>query len=122
MKQTIKILVALTAIYAAALPAHADVYVNGYLRSNGTPVAAHYRSNPDGALSNNWSTYPNVNPYTGAIGTRSIPSYSKTYSWTTPSKTSPTKSTLSGLPLLCGITVLVLLISSSAVSNKKEQQ
>lgn len=31
-----------------------DVYVNGYTRSNGTYVQPHYRSAPDGNLSNNY--------------------------------------------------------------------
>ncbi len=65
--------------------ANADVRVRGYYRSNGTYVQPHYRSNPDGDRSNNWSTYPNVNPYTGKRGTRrlstmsnlNIPSYRK---------------------------------------------
>ena len=50
--------------------AFADVYVRGYYRSNGTYVQPHYRSNPDGNFYNNWSTYPNVNPYTGETGTK----------------------------------------------------
>jgi len=50
--------------------ANADVYVRGHYRSNGTYVQPHYRSNPDGNPYNNWSTYPNVNPYTGKRGTR----------------------------------------------------
>ena len=50
--------------------ANADVRVRGYYRSNGTYVQPHYRSNPDGNPYNNWSTYPNVNPYTGKRGTR----------------------------------------------------
>ena len=50
--------------------AFASVYVNGYYRSNGTYVQRHYRSNPDGITSNNWSTFPNVNPFTGKRGTR----------------------------------------------------
>ena len=33
----------------------ADVYVNGYYKSNGTYVKPHYRSNPDGYLYNNKS-------------------------------------------------------------------
>lgn len=65
--------------------ANADVYVRGYYRNNGTYVRPHYRSNPDGNFWNNWSTYPNVNPYTGDIGTRRTPSYSSSYSWRTPS-------------------------------------
>ncbi|MFC1594103.1 hypothetical protein ACFL38_02125 [Candidatus Omnitrophota bacterium] len=49
--------------------AKADVYVRGYTRSNGTYVSPHYRSNPDGIGSNNWSCCGNVNPYTGSVGT-----------------------------------------------------
>jgi hypothetical protein len=51
----------------------ADVYVRGYFRANGSYVQPHYRSNPDGNFYNNWSTYPNVNPYTGQMGTRMSP-------------------------------------------------
>jgi hypothetical protein len=53
----------------------ADVYVSGHYRSNGTYVAPYYRSNSDGNFYNNWSTYGNVNPYTGSWGTRQTPSY-----------------------------------------------
>ena len=58
-----------------------DVYVRGYYREDGTYVRPHYRSDPDGDFSNNWSTYPNVNPYTGKIGTRTAPpnSYPDSY-------------------------------------------
>jgi len=55
------------------------VYVQGYYRSNGTYVQPHYRSNPDGYFYNNWSTYPNINPYTGRMGTRLTPSYYPSY-------------------------------------------
>lgn len=48
-----------------------DVYVRGYTRKDGTYVAPHHRSAPDGDTSNNWSTRGNVNPYTGQPGTRS---------------------------------------------------
>jgi hypothetical protein len=47
-----------------------DVHVNGYFRSNGTCVQPHYRSHPDASYNNNWSVSPNVNPYTGQVGTR----------------------------------------------------
>ena len=61
--------------------AQADTYVRGYYRSNGTYVRPHYRSTRDGNFYNNWSTYPNVNPYTGRVGTRTYPSYRRsTYS------------------------------------------
>ena len=85
MKRLITILAVLAIVCAIALPADAAVRVRGYFRSNGTYVRPHYRSNPDGNFWNNWSTYPNINPYTGAIGTRRTPSYSRGYSWSTPS-------------------------------------
>ncbi|MBK8330148.1 MAG: hypothetical protein IPL09_11940 [Bacteroidetes bacterium] len=44
-----------------------QVHVKGYFRKNGTFVESHYRSNPDGILSNNWSYPGNVNPYTGKV-------------------------------------------------------
>ncbi len=47
-----------------------QVYVNGYYRSNGTYVQPHYRTSPNNTVYDNWSTYPNVNPYTGQTGTK----------------------------------------------------
>lgn len=84
-----KVLFCLTVAVAALTifeQVHADVYVNGYVRSNGTYVQPHFRSNPDGNFYNNWSTYPNTNPYTGRVGTHSTPSYRSTPSYySTPS-------------------------------------
>lgn len=85
MKRLMTIVAVLVVVSVASVVAEADVYVRGYYRSNGTYVRPHYRSNPDGNFSNNWSTYPNINPYTGARGTRRTPSYSSTYSWRMPS-------------------------------------
>jgi len=48
--------------------AFADVYVNGYTRSDGSYVGGHYRSSPNSSVYDNWSTYGNVNPYTGQKG------------------------------------------------------
>ena len=60
--------------------------VSGYYKSNGTYVAPHYQTNPNSTINDNYSTYPNVNPWTGKQGTvtpdYSTPSYN--YS-TTPS-------------------------------------
>ncbi|SAK85492.1 hypothetical protein AWB75_05700 [Caballeronia catudaia] len=44
-------------------------YVNGYTRSNGTYVAGHHQTNPNGTKYDNWSSKGNVNPYTGKEGT-----------------------------------------------------
>jgi hypothetical protein len=68
-----KTLIALVAFIAglATSAVAGDVYVNGYTRSDGTYVPGHHRSAPDASVNNNWSTSPNVNPYTGQMGTRS---------------------------------------------------
>jgi len=50
-----------------------DVYHRGYFNSYGTYVAPHYQTAPDNTRLNNYSTYPNVNPYTGRMGT--LPAY-----------------------------------------------
>ena len=47
----------------------AQVYVNGYTRSNGTYVPGHYRSSPNSTQRDNYSAYGNANPYTGKRGT-----------------------------------------------------
>lgn len=44
--------------------------VRGYTKKDGTYVAPARRSTPDSSKSNNWSTKPNTNPYTGKTGTR----------------------------------------------------
>jgi hypothetical protein len=48
--------------------ASADTWVKGYFRKDGTYVNGHYRSDPDGYFWNNYSSYGNVNPYTGEKG------------------------------------------------------
>ena len=50
-----------------------DVYVNGYTRNNGTYVQPYHRTAPDNNFNNNYSTRPNINPYTGQEGTRVAP-------------------------------------------------
>lgn len=47
----------------------ADVYVNPYVRKDGTFVEGHYRTAPDSNPYNNYSTQGNTNPYTGQQGT-----------------------------------------------------
>lgn len=53
--------------------ARGPVIVRGYVRKDGTYVAPHYRSSPDGNFNNNWSTDGNFNPYTGEDGKLSQP-------------------------------------------------
>src|SRR5690606_22626557 len=54
-------LVAIFAICCLTQSAVAQVFVNGYFRSDGTYVPPHYRSHPDGYAYNNWgpATYGN---------------------------------------------------------------
>jgi hypothetical protein len=72
-------LVLLAAMLIGAVPADADVAVRGYTRRDGTYIAPHYRSSPNSTRSDNWSVYPNVNPYTGKHGTRDPLPYGKLY-------------------------------------------
>ena len=48
----------------------APVHHNGYVKKDGTYVAPHYQTAPDSTKVNNWSSKPNVNPYTGKEGTK----------------------------------------------------
>jgi len=52
---------------------YANTFVHGYYRKNGTYVNPHYRSSPNSNFYDNWSTKPNVNPYTGKEGTKISP-------------------------------------------------
>jgi hypothetical protein len=52
-----------------------STYVNGYTRSNGTYVSGHYKTTSNNTINDNYTTRPNVNPYTGTAGTIQ-PSYS----------------------------------------------
>lgn len=47
-----------------------EVHVRGYTKKDGTYVAPHYRSAPDGTRNNNWSTKGVINPHTGKEGTK----------------------------------------------------
>jgi len=58
---------------------YADVWVNGYYRSNGTYVSGHYRSSPDGNPYNNWSFPGNTNPYTGETAVGNPETYLQNY-------------------------------------------
>jgi len=84
MKRAILFLAAIAIFFTAIVPADAAVRVRGYYRKDGTYVQPHYRSNPDGNPYNNWSTYPNINPYTGEQGTKRIPPYPYNIVQTTP--------------------------------------
>ena len=44
--------------------------VRPYTKKDGTYVPGHRQTNPNGTTRDNWSTKPNVNPYTGKPGTK----------------------------------------------------
>lgn len=75
----IKLLFKLLVVFSLAFSFVAiakDVKVKGYYKKNGTYVKPHYRSAPDSSINNNWTTRGNVNPHTGADGTRA-----RQYEW-----------------------------------------
>ena len=68
MKKAILILSAILSFNASF--GQGQTFVHGYYRSNGTYVEGHYRTTPNYTKNDNWSTVGNVNPYTGAEGTK----------------------------------------------------
>lgn len=44
--------------------------VKGYIKKDGTYVAPHRQTNSNSTQKDNWSSKPNVNPYTGKQGTK----------------------------------------------------
>ena len=66
MKKTILFFAAILSLGTSM----AQVHVNGYVKSNGTIVKEHWRSNPDYTRDNNYGTIGNINPYTGSVGTK----------------------------------------------------
>jgi hypothetical protein len=44
--------------------------VQGYIAPSGTYVQPHQQTNPNSTQTDNYGTRGNVNPYTGAVGTR----------------------------------------------------
>jgi len=74
-----RLLIAAAILFIAPYAANADTYVRGYMRSDGTYVQPHYRTNPNSSVYDNYSTRGNVNPYTGRAGT--VDPYRSTYSY-----------------------------------------
>lgn len=55
-------------LVASATSVLAATWVRPHVRSDGTYVQGHYRSDPNGSRSDNYSSRGNINPYTGARG------------------------------------------------------
>jgi len=82
-KSLLSLIVIFVSFFATA---QGYTYVSGYTRSNGTYVEGYYRTLPNSTLNDNWSTIGNINPFTGAYGTRPGDSYYSNYSsYSTPS-------------------------------------
>lgn len=45
-------------------------FVKGHVKKDGTYVQPHRATNPNNTQRDNWSSKPNVNPYTGKPGTK----------------------------------------------------
>lgn len=67
-------------------------YVSGYYKANGTYVQGYYRTEANNTVTDNWSTKGNINPYTGAVGTKNVTDYFSTYSNYNTSYSTPTNS------------------------------
>lgn len=105
MKKLFKSALLLIGLVFASTQSFAQVnssnhYVSGHYRSNGTYVQGYYRTNANSTINDNYSTYPNVNPYTGSVGTvRPTTTYTTPtistpmYRSTTPTYSTPTYST-----------------------------
>ncbi len=72
MKKVILVIAIIVSCFTTFAQGHHKV--KGYFKSNGTFVQSHHRTNANYKVSDNWSTKPNVNPYTGKTG-------AKTYSY-----------------------------------------
>ena len=61
MKKTFTVIALLTVMIFNEMliikPANAFVHVDGYIKGNGTYVAPHYRTNPDGNPYNNFGSW-----------------------------------------------------------------
>lgn len=53
----------------ASASAQRTVTVRGHVNRDGTYVPPHVRTAPNATRTDNWSSRPNVNPYTGETGT-----------------------------------------------------
>lgn len=82
-------LVATALVFSFPSAVHADCYVNGYYRSNGTYVNGYYRTCPDSNPYNNYSYPGNYNPHTGETATGNPSTYLNNYSSGGSSYTSP---------------------------------
>ena len=74
MKTILNFSILVLLLFAAnPLFAQTTTYVPGYVKKNGTYVAPHFKTTPNKTKADNFSTKPNINPYTGKVGTKTNP-------------------------------------------------
>jgi hypothetical protein len=56
-------------VAATSATAQSTVHVRGHTTRDGVYVPPHERTAPNDTKTDNWSSKPNVNPYTGQTGT-----------------------------------------------------
>lgn len=99
--KTLSLLV--VALFVFIISAQAQVnpsqtYVQGYTRADGTYVSGYYKTTPNETNRDNFTTKPNVNPYTGKPGTIEPDSKPSTTTYTTPTSTYTTPTTTYSTP------------------------
>lgn len=68
MKQIFLTLILIASVATAY--AQSPTWVNGYINSSGQYVEGHFRTTPNQTRNDNYSTRPNVNPFTNEVGTK----------------------------------------------------
>jgi hypothetical protein len=81
MSKLVAILASVCLYFGLSFAAHADNCVGGYSRSDGTFVKPHCKSDPNSTNWDNYSTRPNINPYTGREGSRARDYSSEAYNY-----------------------------------------
>jgi hypothetical protein len=95
MKMLRYTLVLAIALFAFTVSSNAQVnpsstYVSGYTKADGTYVQGYYKTTPNSTNRDNYTTKPNVNPYTNQPGTVAPDNKpAPTYNYNTPSTTTP---------------------------------
>jgi hypothetical protein len=68
---TIRALIIAAVLITISAPVFAgDIPVKGYFKRDGTYVEPYHRTPPNNTINDNYSTSPNINPWTGKQGTR----------------------------------------------------
>jgi hypothetical protein len=69
MRNCARVVTMVFLVVAAGSALARDTTVKGSVRKDGTYVSPHHRTTPNKTRTDNYSSKPNVNPYTGKRGT-----------------------------------------------------